>query len=294
MFIYCILNKTNNKRYIGKTVGSISNRWSQHLYDSKRYNYKLQKSMRKYGINNFEIEWYNDYTGLITPTELNEIEIDTIFKFNTYYKGLNETKGGDGCNSVPVFQYDKNSLELIRSFDSIREAGRNTNIKEQHISDCCRKIQKSAGEYIWCYENDNPKEYVNENKKGVIQYCKETLKEINRFESISEAFRETNIWIPNIHKNCNGEVGSAGGFIWCFVGDVPKKKKDKRLKRRICQYNINTLSLVEIFETQKEIVNKFNISPSAISGCCSGRIKSAKNYIWKFEGDIPNEYSDNR
>jgi hypothetical protein len=48
------------------------------------------------------------------------------------------------------------SLEgkLLTTFDSLHEAERKTGVHRQRISDCCKAKLKSAGGYIWRYQNE--------------------------------------------------------------------------------------------------------------------------------------------
>ena len=58
-YIYKITNKINNKVYIGKTLGTIENRWKSHIRDSKRTHCEkrpLYSAFEKYGVENFIIE----------------------------------------------------------------------------------------------------------------------------------------------------------------------------------------------------------------------------------------------
>ena len=50
-----------------------------------------------------------------------------------------------------VIQYDKNN-KLIKVYESISEASRQTGIKIQGISYVCNKKRKTSGGYIWCFE----------------------------------------------------------------------------------------------------------------------------------------------
>ena len=53
--IYCITNRTNNKKYVGCSV-NIKGRWRQHkhqLRNNKHCNSHLQASWNKYGETNF-------------------------------------------------------------------------------------------------------------------------------------------------------------------------------------------------------------------------------------------------
>ena len=60
-------------------------------------------------------------------------------------KGINNPK------SKKVYQYDKN-LQLINTFDGVREAERLTGINHSSISCCCTGRLKTAGKFIWSYE----------------------------------------------------------------------------------------------------------------------------------------------
>lgn len=56
-------------------------------------------------------------------------------------------------HSKKVGQYDLN-FNLIRVFDSIRSAEKETNIKNQGISACCLGKTKTAGGYVWKYHEN--------------------------------------------------------------------------------------------------------------------------------------------
>jgi hypothetical protein len=58
------------------------------------------------------------------------------------------------------------------------------------------------------------KETINPRSKTVIQLNKDTLKEINKYNSITEASKQTGISRTNIDKCCRKINGTAGGFIW--------------------------------------------------------------------------------
>ena len=95
-YIYCITNLINGKQYIGKTTYSVTKRFQEHCRDSKkeRCNKRpLYDAMNKYGIENFIVEELCECDN----EELSSYEIQYIEKYNTYSKGYNATKGGDGA-----------------------------------------------------------------------------------------------------------------------------------------------------------------------------------------------------
>ncbi len=93
-YIYKIKNTINNKVYIGQTIRNPLLRKEEHfnnLLKGTHHNSHLQHSFNKYGdVFEFEI------IETCPDDELNEREIALIEQFNTYHKGYNETKGGEG------------------------------------------------------------------------------------------------------------------------------------------------------------------------------------------------------
>jgi hypothetical protein len=60
------------------------------------------------------------------------------------------------CNTKTVYQFSKNG-EFILEYYSVQEATRKTGIT--HIDDCCRGKRKTAGGFVWRYENE---EYIKQ------------------------------------------------------------------------------------------------------------------------------------
>ncbi|KFZ26003.1 MAG: GIY-YIG catalytic domain protein [Candidatus Izimaplasma bacterium HR2] len=74
--IYCFRNKTNGKRYIGQSINiekRISNKHKYAFNNPKNccYNTKFYQALRKYGLENFEIQILEE----CSIKELNEKEI---------------------------------------------------------------------------------------------------------------------------------------------------------------------------------------------------------------------------
>lgn len=106
--IYKITNKINNKVYIGQTKQGFNLRYNHrgkgaervynyHKYNKsigRTYNPHLLNSMEKYGVHNFNVIEILDVA--FSKDELNMKEKIYIDIFNSFYKGYNFTKGGDG------------------------------------------------------------------------------------------------------------------------------------------------------------------------------------------------------
>lgn len=62
--------------------------------------------------------------------------------------------GSDHPSSKKVVQYDKQTLELIKIWDSMMDVERELGIANSHISSCCKGKLKSAGGFVWKYVGD--------------------------------------------------------------------------------------------------------------------------------------------
>lgn len=69
----------------------------------------------------------------------------------------------------PVYQIDRNTLEIIKQWPGIVDAAQALQIGHSHIISCCKKRRATAGGYRWCYvdqyENwEPPARYWRNNK----------------------------------------------------------------------------------------------------------------------------------
>lgn len=89
--VYKIVNRLNNKYYIGMTKQSLEKRFSQHKQNAKNdKNTYLYNAIRKYGSNEFIIELI---TECISKEECCQLEIKLISENKS---GYNLAKGGEG------------------------------------------------------------------------------------------------------------------------------------------------------------------------------------------------------
>ena len=92
--IYKLTNKVNGKSYIGKTIEDLKTRLRKHKYWAKKLNSKINVAIRKYGMDNFEVEVLEQYIiGENRRTEEYYIEL-----FNTWHNGYNSSKDGEGIH----------------------------------------------------------------------------------------------------------------------------------------------------------------------------------------------------
>lgn len=179
--IYTLANPiTGEIRYIGKTVKTLSQRLTDHIYSVKRES-------------NYRINWINSilkmgYKPLIEPLDAcfwdksQELETYWISQFKAWgFNLVNLTNGGEGnlglgmsdkhkeklmkINSKEVHQYDIEGIYL-QSFSSVAEAGRLTGYSK--ISSCTNGKRRLAGGYRWSYEKVEKLEIIRPSLKGTF------------------------------------------------------------------------------------------------------------------------------
>ncbi len=156
-YIYCITNLINNKKYIGKTVQDISERFNEHCRDSKKQRCNkrpLYNAMNKYGIESFIIEKLIECPN----DKLDEYEKYYIKKFNTYgHNGYNATKGGDGTilydynRIIETYKLGYNIQECADIYscsrDTVKKILKSNNIPIRHIRCGCCTEPKCVMQY---------------------------------------------------------------------------------------------------------------------------------------------------
>lgn len=292
--IYKHTNKVNGKCYIGQTKQSLNQRWRNG--DGYRNNVYFYNSIIKYGWDNFNHEILED--NLYSLEQANEREIFWISKCDSFKNGYNLTAGGDNRNhlGIPVLQIDSNTLSIINSFQTIRDAENATGIDHTQISRCCRLDKKDvfAGGFYWCFQNEwnnnwTPKKKTppaSYNKKEIYQLDK-SLNIINKFDSILDASKTTGITDSSIGQCCAGKRISAGNFYWCYIEDivnfVPLNPLDEIPVIRIDKNNLENIkhySNISIAAKENNIKN-----PEVISRVCKGKQITAGNYYWVYQED---------
>lgn len=201
-FIYKITNSLNGKCYVGKTLGSIEERWKQHISSINREEYKkrpLYRALNKYGIANFSIESLEE----CAESEADSKEIYWISKLNTYSKGYNATLGGDGRAFI-----DKDLIiDLWKKGKTISEIKDITTNDLVTIKTVLNKNGITKQERI----NRGRLSYI---AKPVLMFSKDGtfLKE---FASTCEANRFLNIkGRGHISAVCSGKRNSCYGYVW--------------------------------------------------------------------------------
>ena len=210
-YIYCIENKLNNKKYIGKTLFSVEKRFQRHIIDSRKevnQNKPLYRAFNKYGIDAFQIYTIEKCDNSI----LNEREIYWIQFWDTYNSGYNATHGGDGKQIYNItsdklwefFIQHKTPTDAANYYhccvDTISKYSKEYGINwaghtQRHDIDCFYN-----GEYVASFYS------AGQAARWVIE------------EGLSEAKADS--ISANIMRCCKGSRKHCCGFEWKFK-DIP-------------------------------------------------------------------------
>ena len=293
--IYMWRNKVNQKLYVGQAK-DFKTRTKGHKYEafnekSKSYDYPLNRAIRKYGIENFEIcilEFnLNDcYEKDKKETEIGEKEDFYIKKYDTLAKnkkGYNEADGGRSGNKYAG--KTKEEMEEISKKKS--EAMKGKFIGENH---------HNYGKHF----SEETKEKMSKARKGEKSHqCRKVICITNEeiFGYIKQAEEKYGIKHGNIIKCCKRKLKSAGVIdgkpaIWMYLEDYEKLSEEEvnKIKNEVPNRSKAVICITtgKIYESMQEASRQTGVKFQNISRCCYGKCKSAgkdKNgnkLIWKF------------
>ena len=134
--IYAIINKVNNKIYIGSSK-NIYNRKAQH-YSELRGNYHenkfLQRSWNKYGENNFEFRVIEIVENIDKLLEVEQKYIDKYYDGGKNCYNMNPKATLPPTSSKKCAIYDLDG-KLVKIFKSIRECCKYIGLNKLSISE---------------------------------------------------------------------------------------------------------------------------------------------------------------
>ena len=215
--IYKITNNINDKIYIGQTIRPLHIRWQEHKkianqLSNSKINSPLYCAMRKYGIDNFQIEQLEE----IPNDNLNERECYWINFYDSYKNGYNATFGGNGHSSSYSVVKDKDEiLKLWQQGYNITTIGKIL----CHRPEVVRKVLEI--DFNYTSEQINQQKYLN-NKKSILQIDIKTNNILYKWDSVTDAAKYINpnkveSTIIGINRVCQNKRQTAYGYKWKYL-----------------------------------------------------------------------------
>ena len=275
--IYKIKNKINGKIYIGQTKNSFKTRYYNN-FEKYTTNYLIQMDLKKYGIENFEIDEEFDFAN--SKEELDKKEIYWI----KYYGGCcsnktyNLTEGGE--NGLDIYtkigKYDINGK-------LIEELKENNKLK----NNIAKKINKNNGNiikyqkfYYKYSEIKNEKIKLNNNDLVFLKKEKMNLK-------LKQLQTKQKNYILNLNKN-NTIENYLKNLIKISEDNLDllneKDKNNWNISNEILKKDNNLYNLISYYRlgyTGEDIYKILNIKESTGRYQLNQKIKIIKNIIKK-------------
>lgn len=279
-FIYKITNKVNNKVYIGETNRTIDIRWRQHKNRAEDISNKeyLYCAIRKYGIENFEIEEID----VCPPEERFALETKYILAYNSLApNGYNLVLSQNGKTPEIVFTAQK----LWEEGMSIIGISNKLHMSQKTISSCLKSSGVSDKEII----ERRSKNIGKYSSKIVIRYDLEGAY-IDEWESASEAARQLGYNVSSICKACKGNNLTYKNFIWQYKESddienivllVKTKNKVGNNSKPVQCFNLNH-EFIKEYPSASAAGRDFNVAHSGISYAARNGTM-AYGYYWQYK-----------
>lgn len=106
---------------------------------------------------------------------------------------------------------------------------------------------------------------------------------ITKFESASDANRNTGVHASSINDCCLMKKQSAGGFLWSRTNTPPVYEPYKLKKKKIVQKDLNG-NILKVWESVSEAAETLKIQISNIIRCAKGKTtrKICGGYKWEY------------
>ncbi len=182
--IYKITNLINKKIYIGKTTGTLKDRFKKHAWEDKSDNHfrmPIKKAIQKYGQENFTIDLIEE----CNVEEIDDREIYWISFYDTYKtkNGYNCTPGGEGGNGKRKLSKEQELNVIKLKFDgySSEELSKEYNVNKTTISNIIKRHGYRVPSRQKLSDRVNVDDFINDVNLGLttvelmnkykIKYC---------------------------------------------------------------------------------------------------------------------------
>lgn len=215
-YIYMLIDKRNNKKYVGKHNGNKEDYWSSGIVPNR--------ISKKHGRDIFDRVILEDKIDSVS--ELNEKEKYYIEKYNTFIEGYNSTQGGDGGGHWIHKKTEEEISELSKK--------KSEKMKGRIFSDeTKKKMSESAKKKIMTEEHKkNISEAVK--KRGGFPHTEETKKKLSKLRKGVKNPKHSEYMVKN---NPNHIKISVEGVIF---DSVVGAAKELNISKHLVKYRLNS------------------------------------------------------
>lgn len=246
--IYLITNLVNGKKYVGQTTQENP---MKRIINHRYTNYPIGRAMRKYGYENFSIDYIHECDSL---EELNECERKSISEYNSLIpNGYNITEGGsNGWKMTDEFKaewyknradtsgenhplWGKSHSEIAKKRMSEAKMGENNpNWGKTRNESTKRKISKAnkgkkrseeARKRMSLIQKERFKNEKPSNIRSVIN-----VDTLEVFESATDGANHYSLQCSNLIRNCKGRSKTCGGYHWMYYEDYLEQQNNNDTK----------------------------------------------------------------
>lgn len=235
-YTYVLIDPRNCQPfYVGKgTKRRMYDHW-KHRHAKRVSNWQLKRvlcELEQLGLRPTYVKVVDN----VCEQEAFSKEVELIHEYGRLDMGTgtlcNMTCGGDGVGSRskewrkrksqteteknkgrPVSQYTLLG-EYVSTFPSAKRASEYVvGANRSYITQCCKKKRKTAGGFMWIYEDDEDPTYSHKYHKPVNQYTLDGIF-VRSYNSLTEAAKTANTTARYLSKVCSGDVKSYAGYVW--------------------------------------------------------------------------------
>ena len=211
--IYSVKNRVTGEYYIGASQDDVETRKKDHITKAKNgTGHQFHEAIATHNLSAFE---WNQVDTANDVNELAEKEKKYIFEYDSLNSGMNGDSGGGFKKNV--YQYDILNGKLLKTFESLENAGISVNSTKQQISSACLSVNQTYKGFYWSYEYREPfKPNIDKRKKEIMQ-LDVAGSMIAKYISVAEASRKTGISKTCLSRVCRGERNQTHGFVFKFI-----------------------------------------------------------------------------
>lgn len=209
--IYCIVNRTNNKRYVGSSI-DIKNRFRQHLHclkNDKHCNKHLQASWNKYGATSFSFRIHSEIDDIENILVHEEYWINYFDSIQNGYNQRIDCRSNIGIKRTEAFKEAcrQRWLGHIQSIEQIEKRKETMRLRKEH------GYKRVTG---WKLTPEQIEIRSKSQLKQVYQYDLEDNL-ISVYEGVKIAAEKLGFNRSPISAVCLGYRNTYKGFKWTYT-----------------------------------------------------------------------------